>query len=160
MMRSLLLVSLIMLAPSVAAAKETEDATLLGCSFGAPGAVASAGSKSQKLYLLYRLDERRNETISVIDPDALLNGTTLRHRKTTAMSDGELWTFAESATVPTGTMLMVLPKSVTLESGREARPAALGQYQRSGPRNGVCVIARGEEAITTFDELSGKDAAK
>jgi hypothetical protein len=96
----------------------------------------------------------------VIDPDSLLNGTTLKHRKTTAMGGGELWTFAESATMPTGTMLMVLPKSITLESGREARQAALGQYRGSGPRNGACVIARGEEAITTFDELSGRDAAK
>jgi hypothetical protein len=160
MMRPLLLLSIFMLVPGVAGAKETQDATLLGCSFGAPGEAANADSTSQKLYVLYRLDERRNETISLIDPNSLLGSTMLKHRKTTVIDGGELWTFSEGATEPKGTILLVLPKSIALESGREARRAALGQYHGSSLRNGVCVIVRGDEAVTTFGELSGKDAAK
>ena len=159
MMRYLSLLALLMLVPGGAGAKETQDAALLGCSFGAPGKVAGADENSQKLYLLYRLDGRSNETILVIDPNSLLAGTTLKHRKATVVDGGELWTFAESATEPKGTILLVLPKTIVLESGREARSAALGQYHGSGSRNGVCVTAQGDEAIKTFGEL-GAGAAK
>ena len=154
------LISLFLLLPGIAGAKVTQDVTLLGCSFGTPGKPASADENAQKLYLLYRLDGRRNETISLIDPDSLLAGTTLKHRKTTLIDGGELWTFAESATEPKGTILFVLPKSIALEGGREARAAALGQYHGSDPRSGVCVITRGEEAITTFGDLAAGDIAK
>jgi hypothetical protein len=160
MMRYLLLLSLLMLVPRLAEAKEPEDATLLGCSFGAPGKAASADENSQKLYLLYTLDGSRNETISLIDRDSLLAGTTLKHRKTTVVDGGELWTFAESVTEPKGTILFVLPKSTDLGGGYEGRAAALGQYHGRDPRSGVCMITRGEQAITTFGGLRAGAIAK
>jgi hypothetical protein len=147
-------------AASPAEAKGSEIPMLLGCTFGAPGSTLLESKESHKLFLLRRPDGGGGEYLSQIDPDSLLDHTIFGQFKITSLDGGELWRFSQSSQ-PIGTILFVLPKTVRMEDGREARPATLGRYHAgSDPRNGVCVIVRGDDAVSTFSALGSEETAK
>jgi hypothetical protein len=160
-MTGLLALALVLSSPvSVAGAKDSEIPTLLACTFGAPGTALADSKETHRLFLFTRVENPGGTTISQIDPDLLLDKTTISYRTITKHDGGELWRYSQSANEPTGTILFVLPKTVPMDNGHEARPATLGQYHGSKPRNGVCVIVRGDDAASTYAALASEDSAK
>jgi hypothetical protein len=152
-LKRLALLLILPFSPAAAGAEavNTDDSILLGCSFPA---FAKKQPGSENIYIFLKESGQRDGTISVVDNSSLLDGSTFHHWSKTSTGNGELWSFRESATEKTGTMLMLLPQTVELESGRPARVAMLGRYQGTNPRKGSCVIVNGAEATTLFEVLS------
>ncbi len=144
-------------ATAQAEAVNTDDSMLLGCSFPA---MAKKQASSENLFVFLKESGRSDGAISIIDNSSALEGSTLHHWSKVSTDNGELWSFRESATEKSGTMLMLLPQTVELESGRPARVAVLGRYQGTDPRKGSCVIVNGAEATTLFGVLSAVEEQK